>query len=60
LECCGLTPPWILHRRARPHPTSSLKPEHSMTPLFQQNVLGNCGTWVIPNLSRLRGINLPL
>jgi hypothetical protein len=33
---------------------SSLKPEHSRTPSLQKNVLGNCGTWAIPNLSRLR------
>jgi hypothetical protein len=33
---------------------SSVKPEHSRTPSLQQNVLDNCGTWAIPNLSRLR------
>jgi hypothetical protein len=33
---------------------SSVKPEHSRTPSLQQNVLGNCGTWAIPNPPRLR------
>jgi hypothetical protein len=33
---------------------SSVKPEHSKTPSLPQNVLGNCGTWAMPNLSRLR------
>jgi hypothetical protein len=27
---------------------SSVKPEHSRTPSFPQNVLGNCGTWARP------------
>jgi hypothetical protein len=32
----------------------SIKLAHSKTPSLQQNVLDNCGTWAIPNLSRLR------
>jgi hypothetical protein len=40
-------------KRSIPIP-SSVKPEHSRTPSWPQNALGNCGTWTTPTLSRLR------
>jgi hypothetical protein len=54
LDCGGLTPLWIFPpTRSLPIP-SSVKPEHSKTPSWPQNALGNCGTWAVPNPSRLR------
>jgi hypothetical protein len=54
LDCGGLTPLWIFPpTRSIPIP-SSVKPEHSKTPSLPQKVLGNCGTWAVPNPPRLR------
>jgi hypothetical protein len=45
LDCGGLTPLWISpSTRSIPIP-SSVKPEHSRTPSWPQNVFGNCTTW---------------
>jgi hypothetical protein len=52
LDCGGLTPLWIFPSTCSIPIQSSVKPEHSRTPSFPQNVLGNCGTWAIPNLLR--------
>jgi hypothetical protein len=63
LDCGGLTPLWIFPSTRSLPIQSSVKPEHSRTPSWPQNILGNCGTWAIPNLfalSRLRVRPLPL
>jgi hypothetical protein len=46
LDCGGLTPLWIFPSTRSIPIQSSVKPEHSKTPSWQQNVFGNCGTWV--------------
>jgi hypothetical protein len=53
-ECGDWTPLWISPSTRSLPIQSSVKPEHSRTPSLRQNVLGNCGTWAIPNLSRFR------
>jgi hypothetical protein len=45
LEWGGLTPLWIFPSTRSISIQSSVKPEHSKTPTFPQNVLGNCKTW---------------
>jgi hypothetical protein len=54
LDCGGLTPLWIFPSTRSIPIQGSAKPEHSKTSSWPQKVLGNCGTWAIPNLSRLR------
>jgi hypothetical protein len=54
LDCGGLTPLWIFPSTRPILIQSSVKPEHSKTPSWPQNVLGYCGTWAIPNPPRLR------
>jgi hypothetical protein len=44
LDCGGLTPLWIFPSSRSIPIQSSVKPEHSKTPSFPQNVLGNGGT----------------
>jgi hypothetical protein len=44
LDCGGWTPLWISRIDALDPIPSSVKPEHSKTPSWPQNVLGNCGT----------------
>jgi hypothetical protein len=44
LDCGGLTPLWIFPSTCSLAIQSSVKPEHSKTPSWLQNVLGNCGT----------------
>jgi hypothetical protein len=63
LDCGGLTPLWIFPSTRSIPTQSSVKPEHSKTPSFPQNVFGNCTTWareltenlLLPFISRLRG-----
>jgi hypothetical protein len=45
LDCGGLTPLWIFPSTRSIPIQSSVKPEHSRTPSFPQNVLGDCSTW---------------
>jgi hypothetical protein len=45
LDCGGLTPLWIFPSTRTIPIQSSVKPEHSKTPSWQQNVFGNCTTW---------------
>jgi hypothetical protein len=45
LDCGGWTPLWIFPSTRSIPIQSSVKPEHSKTPSFPQNVLGNCTTW---------------
>jgi hypothetical protein len=44
LDCGGLTPLWIFPVAALDLIQSSVRSEHSKTPSWPQNVLGNCGT----------------
>jgi hypothetical protein len=44
-DCGGLTPLWIFPPTRSLPIQSSVKPEHSKTPSFPQNVLGHYGTW---------------
>jgi hypothetical protein len=44
LDCGGLTPLWIFPSTRSIPIQSSVKPEHSKTPSWPQNALGNCTT----------------
>jgi hypothetical protein len=55
LDCGGLTPLWIFPSAGALPIPSSVQPEHSKTPSWQQSVIGNCGTLSQPFApSRLR------